>query len=203
MLQKIFGIGLSKTGTTSLHVALETLGYTSVHYPVVWEEFEQYDAASDITVAYRFEKLDRLYPNSKFILTLRDLNKWLESCEKFFVHQFNAENYPPKVGKFYLEQIRKTYGTVTYDPAVFAQAYQKHIQYVQNYFVQRPQDLLIMNIPNGDGWEKLCPFLGFSIPDQPFVRQNIAGEPENLNRRNQNQNRIANLVEKGLGNCLN
>ena len=97
---KIFGIGLSKTGTTSLHVALEILGYSSVHYPVTWEEFDRYDAAHDITVASRFEELDKLYPGSRFILTLRDLNQWLRSCENHF-DRFNRNKISPKVREFY------------------------------------------------------------------------------------------------------
>jgi len=202
MIPKIFGIGLYKTGTTSLHVALEILGYNSVHCPVTGEEFDGYDAANDITVASRFEEWDKLYPGSKFILTLRDLNQWLGSCKDHFGRRFNPNKFSPKVREFYLEQILKTYGTAVYDPVLLQEAYQRHIQHVQNYFAHRPQDLLIMNIPNGDGWDRFSPFLKHSIPNQPFPHENVANEP-NLDVMRQNQNRIANLLEQRLENCLN
>jgi hypothetical protein len=43
---------------------------------------------------------------------------------------------------------------------------------VQEYFKDRPADLLVMNICAGEGWEKLCPFLNRdAIPsrDFPFI----------------------------------
>ena len=51
---KIFGIGLSKTGTSSLSEALEILGYSTVHFPSTLSEIAYYDAATDSTVARRF-----------------------------------------------------------------------------------------------------------------------------------------------------
>jgi hypothetical protein len=93
---KIFCIGLNKTGTSSLHQALQTLGFRSLHLggpevPVgikratdegrgLVEYLGDYDAFSDIwRLSERFELLDRQYPGSKFILTIRDLDGWLES----------------------------------------------------------------------------------------------------------------------------
>ena len=56
---KIFGIGLGKTGTTSLARALNILGYKTNHYPnpdkMLKRDFEEllmtYDALSDNPVA--------------------------------------------------------------------------------------------------------------------------------------------------------
>jgi hypothetical protein len=43
---------------------------------------------------------------------------------------------------------------------------------LDRYFAKRPGDLLVINIPAGDGWEKLCPFLGVPVPDLPFPFKN-------------------------------
>jgi len=43
---------------------------------------------------------------------------------------------------------------------------------VFSYFKGRPKDLLVIDIPAGDGWEKLCPFLGVPIPNQSFPKKN-------------------------------
>lgn len=174
MSAKIFGIGLSKTGTSSLHQALEILGYRSIHFPISMEEIHRYDAASDISVSYRFKELDLLYPGSKFILTLRDLNKWLNSCENHFGRQVNLAELPLKLQEFLRTNRLLNYGTVSYDRVLFKQAYQRHIQNVQHYFAHRPQDLLIMNISSGEGWERLCPFLKLPIPDRAFPQENVA-----------------------------
>lgn len=159
MSAKIFGIGLPKTGTIRLHAALEILGYRSVHYPVTMSEIDRHNAANDISVACRFEQLDKLYPGFKFILTVRDLNQWLVSCESQFGQKVNVTELSPKLREFLLAQRLLAFGTASYHPVLFQEAYQRHIQYVKNYFARRPQDLLIINIGSREGWERLCPFL--------------------------------------------
>ena len=94
--RKIFCIGLNKTGTISLHQALTTLGFSSLHWggqasrhaverairedkPLL-EYLGDYDAYSDIQrLSVNFELLDRQYPASRFILTTRDVEQWLDS----------------------------------------------------------------------------------------------------------------------------
>lgn len=173
MSAKVFGIGLSKTGTSSLSNALEILGYRSIHFPVSMAEIDSHDASSDISVSYRFSELDRLYPGSKFILTIRDLNQWLESCRKHFAIKVDLHTLSPALSQFLQTQRLLNYGTVNYDPMLFQAAYENHIKYVQDYFVSRPQDLLIMDISGGEGWERLCPFLGCPIPQVKFPQENV------------------------------
>ncbi len=43
---------------------------------------------------------------------------------------------------------------------------------IKNYFKDRPDDLLVMNICDGDGWEVLCPFLDKPIPAVSFPHLN-------------------------------
>src|SRR6266498_5883945 len=93
-LPKIFGIGLSKTGTTSLSSALNALGIKTVHFPCDDRTYTQVTGGdlrlsilktcqgiADITVAPYYPQLSALYPGSKFILTVREKSTWLESME--------------------------------------------------------------------------------------------------------------------------
>lgn len=41
------------------------------------------------------------------------------------------------------------------------------------YFGNKKSQLLVMNIINGDGWNKLCFFLNKPIPNKPFPHKNI------------------------------
>ncbi|MBC6421767.1 MAG: hypothetical protein GDA43_03165 [Hormoscilla sp. SP5CHS1] len=81
---KVFGIGLSRTGTKSLTEALNMLGINVVHYPndettlqeLIAGNYEfsllnSWDGITDITVAPYYAQLDKIYPDSKFILTVR------------------------------------------------------------------------------------------------------------------------------------
>ena len=93
---KIFGIGLSKTGTTILANALTILGYkvkdclgvtsyakgdlSSIDMHI----FSTYDAFTDTPIPSFYRELDAQFPNSKFILTVRDMDGWKASCKKQF-----------------------------------------------------------------------------------------------------------------------
>jgi hypothetical protein len=199
---KVFGIGLSKTGTTSLNMALEILGFSSIHYPVTWSQINQHDAATDITIASRFKELDELYPGSKFILTVRDSNKWLESCQNHFTY-FTEQKFLPENRKFYLEQRVKIYGTKIYDRVLFQEAYKNHIHNVQNYFGHRPQDLLVIDIPAGDGWVELCSFLQLPAPKQAFPHKNADSELiSNVDEQNAYQAWMANLLNANPRDCV-
>jgi hypothetical protein len=197
MKAKIFGIGISKTGTTSLHAALEILGYRSVHFPVTMSEIDSHDAASDISVACRFAELDKLYPGSKFILTVRDLNQWLDSCDRHFSQRSSRDKLSPKSRDFIVSCIRKVYGTAIYDPVLFKEAYQKHIQHVQDYFAKRPQDLLNLNIAGGEGWERLCPFVRQPVLKLPFPYKNKNCESLDMIRQE-----ISSKLDKDSDSCL-
>ena len=45
-----------------------------------------------------------------------------------------------------------------------------------DHFKERPEALLVLRITEGDGWEKLCPFLGQKIPRMPFPHANKAND---------------------------
>jgi Sulfotransferase domain len=90
---KVFGVGLSRTGTRSLTTALRVLGFDTAHYPVDqatldtlvrgdarFPLLDSRDGITDITVAPYYEDLDRAFPKSRFVLTVRDEESWLRSC---------------------------------------------------------------------------------------------------------------------------
>jgi len=177
MKAKVFGVGLSKTGTASLHEALIILGYSSVHYPMDLSVLDNVDAGTDITVATEYKLLDQKYPNSKFVLTTRNWWKWILSLRKHF-QRFSVETREQAV----LDIRKRTYGTIYYEPIKMLIRYFKHNKEVRNYFSGRQNDILVMDITSGDGWKKLCSFLGKKVPDVPFPRTNTAFEhKQNVN----------------------
>ena len=90
-MRKVFGIGLSRTGTKSLAAAMQILGYNTLHYcPLVnnrasisLEDIKQYDAIISTKFYGIYSTLDLQYPNSKFILTTRDKEHWFSSISKY------------------------------------------------------------------------------------------------------------------------
>jgi Sulfotransferase domain len=165
---KIFGVGLSRTGTTSLHFALGLLGFRSIHYPPfhrLHELLERYDAAVDTPVACIFRELDALYPGSRFILTMREVRSWLASTQAFFAG-------PPPQAAWKREVRLRTYGTLEWNCRTFLRAYNRHRDNVVSHFADRPGALLILDITAGEGWDELCAFLQKPIPRVPFPHEN-------------------------------
>jgi hypothetical protein len=175
---KVFGIGLTKTGTASLHAALEQLGYRSLHWggfetlarvckaideskPMLHYLDPELDAFSDIfAITHYFHLADVQYPRSKFILTLRDLEQWLES-RRLHVEK----NQQRRAAGEYWEDVEV-------DIDGWATEYRRHEAVVRGYFARRPDDLLVLDIPAGVGWEPLCRFLGKPLPEAPFPWEN-------------------------------
>jgi len=170
----IFGIGLSKTGTTSLFAALAELGFRAGTFRHLQDlgledwfagKFEKdylttYDAVTDLPLAAFYPQLDKRYPESKFILTIRDMDSWLESARQHFSRE-------PK-STFARDARLATYGVTRFNESRFRYVYETHFRNVTWYFKDRPNVLLILDIIGGEGWEQLCPFLDRDMRFRPF-----------------------------------
>jgi hypothetical protein len=90
-VNKVFGIGLPKTGTTSLNAALNHLGFNSIHNPLDLRrqahegqyrfDRDDWDALTNFGEHF-YPQLDEAYPGSKFILTVRNEEEWAESWKR-------------------------------------------------------------------------------------------------------------------------
>jgi hypothetical protein len=186
---KVFCIGFQKTGTSSMRDALQQLGYrvTGVfgrETPLaeLRETFvatgltiaERFDAVEDMPWPLMFRELDAAFPGSRFILTLRDTDRWYSSI---------AAHFGPK--GYHIQQL--TYGDDAATPVGheerYKQVYEAHNAAVTDYFADRPQDLLVMRLEQGDGWDQLGAFLGEPVPGGPFVMTNTSRQRRSLGAR--------------------
>jgi Sulfotransferase domain len=181
----IFGIGLSKTGTQSLAQALSMLGYPCVHYPspalmlegAFEKAFEGSLGGCDISVSAFYQQLAGAYPESRFILTTRRMDAWVESVG---VHmRYVIEHAPHELveGDPKGEVRLRCFGTRGFSEGEYREAYERHIVEVNAYFAHQPERLLVVDLTCGDGWAELCPFLGCEIPELPFPHRNSRSEP--------------------------
>jgi hypothetical protein len=158
-----WGIGLGRTGTVSFCAALRLLGYTRIGHNPEFHRLRELEGGADNGVVVFYKYLDFKFPGSKFVLTTRDLESWLISC------QYVSGVYPIKGMDDDVPIMRRMtiYETVTFDRDKYIAAYERHYADVRRYFAHR-DDLLEMNIVAGEGWEELCPFLGVEAPNVPF-----------------------------------
>jgi hypothetical protein len=206
-VNKIFNIGLPKTGTTSLNQALNDLGFPSIHNPKAFRrqamkgqyrfEPDNWQALTNFGEHF-YPQLDNAYPDSKFILTVRDEDAWLTSLQQQFGHSTGDEvgarwEWSRRIRTLLREWKRLVsnevvithmharidiFGTYSFHAERNLYVYRLHQKNARDYFRDRPQDFLVMDICNGDGWEKLCPFLGISdIPQKPFPAKRPSSSP--------------------------
>ena len=192
---KIFEIGVSKTGTTSLGRAYEILGFRHkgvskiitkkfyksepYDYNILFEVIDRYGAFQDSpwhNCDYKI--LDKRYPGSKFILLERDDESWIRSLEYWSSPILN-EDWETWLDEYDKNTIDKRWKTDR-DNLIKEKLDWKHLKYrgIKEYFKNRQNDLLVMNICDGEGWEKLCSFLNKPVPDVPFPKENVT---ENYN----------------------
>jgi hypothetical protein len=177
-INKIFGIGLNKTGTTTLKRCMQIFGYKHKScspellkdviehnkFEQLYATVNQYDSFDDWPWPLIYKKLDKKYPNSRFILTLRkDVNTWLKSLKKHSLRTKPLDNC-----RIYAYKHHYPHG----HEEDHIRQYHSHEKEVKEYFSNRPDDLLTVCWENGDGWKEICEFLNLDIPDKQFPHAN-------------------------------
>lgn len=168
--QKVFGVGLHRTGTTSLRAAMPKLGYDTVP-PWRWQGrhgntlkrgdllkdvfnlASSYDACIYMPFITFYKELYEAYPDAKFILTERDEGKWLKSMHSFF----GGNDWP---------EVRFVFGADAKEENAEAlkKVFRSHNQQVKDFFADKKGRLLIMDLSKGHGYTELCEFLGEELP---------------------------------------
>jgi len=189
--EKIFNIGLHRTGTSSLADALTKLGYKVWHGPYFKKlennYYEKFDALTDTQVKgknqpdFNYKKLYEKFPNAKFILTVRkDKDKWCESIYKsnrffkgyrlFIPEDYITTNFCKDL--VYPKDIKKRISELTKQDLI--DIFDKHNNDIIKFFKDNnaSDKLLIFDITNGDGWEELCGFLNKPVPKNKYPKIN-------------------------------
>jgi hypothetical protein len=187
---RIFGIGMHKTATTSLHMALKFLGLDSAHWTsahwakAIWREMnndgvsptlEQHYALCDLPISMLYRKLDAAYPGSKFIFTMTSEEAWVKAAERHWDPMYNHHRQAWDTDPFTHRVHEVLYGRTDFDRETFLKRYRHHNRDVLTYFTRRPEDLLVMKMSEGAGWKELCGFLGMPIPNHPYPHGNRDG----------------------------
>jgi tetratricopeptide (TPR) repeat protein len=184
---KVFAIGLTRTGTTSLGQALEQLGFLQAHFHSPFsfqiltdDDFAFFDAATDTPVSMRFEMLYGMFPNARFILTERPYDSWIVSMEDYFRKRYGTCDLSALRGL----QTRNgaapndadaalVHGALYFAHPSLRDAFDAHVRRVESFFADKPaHKLLRHNVFAGDGWRELCHFLGVAAPEEPYPVSN-------------------------------
>lgn len=202
---KVFCVGMNKTGTTTMSKVFRMLNYR------VAPQIKQEIAIGDLRMKNNYQKIksfcwkynffqdlpfsqgdfyqtiDKIYPSSKFILTIRDPEKWFDSfCNFHLIYYrkmgFNLKNISEvkeehmrkfnwiKEGYYYdytknfwiNEQINNQLfynWKLLYNKNHYINVYQKRNKQIQDYFQERKKDLLIFDVSKNYDVSKILDFL--------------------------------------------
>ena len=199
---KYFCIGRNKTGTTSLKKAFEDLGfpvgnqrdaellgdqyYFKADFKPIIDYCESAQVFQDVPFSWPdiFKHLDIAYPESKFILTVRDSpEQWYQSMTKFHSKRFGDGHIPTieqlksarYVRKGFMYNTIKLHGTTDNDPYnkdIMMAHYLAHNQNVMDYFKDRMDDLLVINIAEKSSFQRFCKFINVKSTGEEFPWEN-------------------------------
>lgn len=182
MALSVIGAGFGRTGTLSLKLALEQLGFGPCchgseerhfrqgmgfwqrvfdHQPIDWDEFfNGYRSMVDSPSCKFYWELAQRYPLAKVILTWRESSAWFDSYQETILPMITSAQ-GRKHFSFLFGQ-----GSPNRDSII--SVYEQH-----NLDVQRlipAERLLKYEIEHG--WQPLCEFLDVPVPNTPFPRSN-------------------------------
>lgn len=172
----MFGVGLNKTGTSTLGVCMERLGYRNMPFSSAllldWAAgridtalavSDRYDSFQDWPWPLLLDELDARHPGSRFVLTVRaEETDWLDSLV--------AHAARSRTDRF--RRIVYGHPSPVGHEAEHLAFYRAHNERVRAHFRDRPEQLLEVCWERGDGWPELCGFLGIDVPSQPFPHGN-------------------------------
>lgn len=201
---KIFCIGFNKTGTTSLKEALQEMGIIVgsesdakvlldawlirdfdpiISYCKGAQAFQD----SPFSFPYTYIALDQAFPNSKFILTVRDdAEQWYNSLVRFHSKLWSTNGKQAPTKDDLLNAFNHTKGRpwivnralfntpedFPYEKNILIKFYNNHIYAAINYFKYRDNDLLVLNVATTNAYQELAHFLEIETDKTTFPWEN-------------------------------
>jgi hypothetical protein len=192
---EVIGAGLGRTGTHSLGLALEKLGFgpcynifevdknrghrglwhsALVGKPVDWDDlFSAYKSTVEWPGVAFFDQICQHYPYARVILTMREPESWYESVRDTLFEAMELSALQPDPGKRANRGLSGRLMERAFDGRYgekvhILEVYGKHVQHVKEVV---PRERLLQ-FDVRDGWQPLCDFLQKPVPAEPFPKVN-------------------------------
>ena len=200
MTLEVIGPGFGRTGTNSLKLALEHLGFGPCHHMFEvrdnpeqlphWERaargakmdwdsvFKGYKSQVDWPGARYWRELAQHYPKAKIIMSVRDPDKWHDSVKATILPFLDARGKHPSpyvnaIAEMGFETVDvQEFGGRLADREHAKQMFRKRIEDVK---AEVAKHRLLIFDPQ-EGWDPLCKFLDVAKPDIPFPKTNSSKE---------------------------
>ena len=194
MTLKVIGAGYPRTGTSSLKLALEQLGFGPCHHmreiimdppsAALWVQaadghpdweaiFEGYQSCTDAPGCTFWRELADYYPDAKVLLSVRDPDDWFDSTQAtVFSDQMRGLGSGSPLEAFFAKVIAREFGEHIHDRAFMLAQFERRRQEVIAA-IPAPR-LLVYDVR--EGWAPLCAWLGVPVPEAAFPHANTREE---------------------------
>ena len=143
-----------------------------------WETvFAGFTASVDYPGCTYWRELAAFYPAAKVLLTVRDADDWFDSTQAtIFSPPMRARMAGSPMEGFFQKVVTRDFGDRIDDRAFMTEAFERHNAAVRS--AVPPERLLVYEV--GEGWPRLCEFLGVPMPTAPFPRVNSREEMQRM-----------------------
>ena len=200
MTLKVVGAGYPRTGTSSLKLALEQLGFGPCHHmreiimnppsAAAWVEaaegrpdwdaiFDGYQSCTDAPGCSFWRELADYYPDAKVLLSVRDPEEWFASTQAtVFSDEMLGRQFDSPMQDFFGKVVTREFSGQIHDREFMLAQYERHKQEVIAA-IPAPR-LLVYDVR--EGWAPLCGWLGVPVPETPFPHTNSREEMAEIRR---------------------
>lgn len=200
MTIQVIGAGFGRTGTMSLKLALEKLGFDKCYHmdevvqhpehvavwqqatrgePVDWNAmYRGYRASVDWPACNFWEIQLRQFPDARVILTEREPDRWYDSVmNTIYPGSLKAKESEDAAVQAFADMAFELIWDGTFHGRVEDREHAIDVYLAHNDYVkkQAPRDRLLV-FEAAQGWEPLCRFLGCPVPDEAYPRVNTTQE---------------------------
>jgi len=202
---KVFVIGFNKTGTTTLNYVLKKFGFKLGDQAVAeildieWGESGKTDKIlryCETAEAFQdrpfsrpglYKDLDRAFPNSKFILSVRNSGEqWFQSLVSYHSKCFSKNKSKPPSETELANALYRYKGMMLdakklfydypsvplYDKQSYINKYRTHNEDVRSYFANRTNDFIEINVASQEAFKTLTKFLNVESTATKFPWRN-------------------------------
>lgn len=200
MALQVVGSGFGRTGTNSLKLALEQLGFGPCYHMFelrdhperlpYWQAaargempdwdavFEGYAACVDWPAARYWRELAAYYPDARVLHSVRPPQSWFKSVQATIYPSIRDRNLQPpgprrdRQNMTWEIVVEQTFDGRLDDPEHAMAVFRAHTEAVIREIPA--ERLLVYDV--AEGWAPLCRFLGVAVPDAPFPQTNSTEE---------------------------
>ena len=200
MALKVVGTGFGRTGTNSLKLALEQLGFGPCYHMFelrdhperlpFWESaargempdwdvvFDGYAACVDWPAARFWREIAAHYPDAKVLHSVRPAESWIKSVHGTIYPSLRDRALQPPGPRRKRQNmsweivVEQTFDGRLDDPEHAMAVYRAHTEAVRRAIPAGR--LLVYDV--AEGWEPLCRFLEVPVPNAPFPYTNTTTE---------------------------